>query len=155
MNTQLDIDADALAVREIGPWLQQLVADLPAAEQVLLLGRLELAVHEVCMNCVDHAGLAPGARLALTGTVQPAAVTVTIADGGVPFDADGVAVPVAGVPQIRGYGLMIVRKLVDELRYTRDADTNHWALQVDRVPTAPATEALSEPAATDIEETVR
>ena len=42
--------------------------------------------------------------------------------------------PEPGVPHIRGYGLVIVEKLVDELGYVRRDDTNIWSLRFDRAP---------------------
>lgn len=128
----LSIDANPLAVRDLGPWLRALLAATPAAEADLLVGRLELAVHEVCMNVVDHAGLPPGSTLELLGCVQDDRVWIEIHDDGGPFDAAGVPEPVAGVPQVRGYGLMIVRQLVDSVDYRRDDGHNTWRLEVRR-----------------------
>jgi serine/threonine-protein kinase RsbW len=130
--SRLAIDANPLAVRDIGPWLAALLAALPTDERDALLSRLELAVHEVCMNVVDHAGLPPGSSLQLVGTVDGHRVRIEIHDDGSPFDASGVPEPVAGVPQVRGYGLMIVRQLVDTVDYSREGGHNTWVLQVHR-----------------------
>lgn len=139
----LSIDANPLAVRDIGPWLASLLATLPTAETAALLSRLELAVHEICMNVVDHAGLPPGASLDLVGTVDGRRVRIEIHDDGSAFDESGVPEPVPGIPQVRGYGLMIVRQLVDAVDYSREDGHNTWVLELHRA--APGTPAAAGP----------
>lgn len=139
--SRLTIDANPLAVRDIGPWLANLLTAAGAAETDPLLGRLELAVHEVCMNVVDHAGLPPGSSLDLAGWIDDHRVEIEIHDDGTAFDPSGVPEPVPGVPQVRGYGLMIVRQLVDVVDYDRTNGHNTWTLRVERPP------APSEPGA--------
>ena len=51
---RLTMSADALSVRKLGPWLSEALAPT-GAEATDLHGKMELAVHEVCMNIVDHA----------------------------------------------------------------------------------------------------
>lgn len=135
----LAIDANPLAVRDIGPWLRGLMATLPSAESDALLSRLELAVHEVCMNVVDHAGLPAGSSLDLVGTVDDEQVRIEIHDDGSPFDPSGVPEPVPGFAQVRGYGLMIVRQLVDTVDYAREGGHNTWVLQLRRAGPVPPT----------------
>ncbi len=132
--TTLSIDANPLAVRDIGPWLRELLTATTPAEAEVLVARLELAVHEVCMNVVDHAGLPAGSSLELVGSVDDDRVRVEIHDDGSPFDPSGVPEPVPGVPQVRGYGLMIVRQLVDTVDYRRTDGHNTWVLELHRTP---------------------
>lgn len=131
-STSLDLASDVLSVRAIGPWLSTLLGDLDDAEATALRTRLELAVHEVCVNIVDHADLPPGSGIRLDARVDPSAVVVVITDAGRTFDPAAVAAPQPGVPQIRGYGLMIVDQLVDSVLYERDHPRNRWTLRVDR-----------------------
>ena len=135
----LSIDANPLAVRDIGPWLRELLTATAPAEAETLVTRLELAVHEVCMNVVDHAGLPAGSSLQLTGAVDDRRVRIEIHDDGSPFDPSGVPEPIPGVPQVRGYGLMIVRQLVDVVDYRRTDGHNTWVLELHRTPPAGAT----------------
>lgn len=128
----LTIAADPLAVRASGVWLRELLAGLGSPEAEQLMGRLELALHEICMNIVDHAGLAPGAHLTLRGSADDHRVLIEVFDQGRPFDQSQVTQPIPRVPQIRGYGLMIVKQLVDDLGYVRTGDTNSWSLIVRR-----------------------
>lgn len=120
------------SVRDIGPWLRTALTGLPPAEADRLHSRLELAVHEVAMNILDHAGLPTTATIRFSADVAEAFVSVTVTDSGKPFDPAGIRPPVPGVPQERGYGLLIVHKLVDDLDYRRVDDHNLWTLRVSR-----------------------
>ncbi|HYN73429.1 MAG TPA: ATP-binding protein [Nakamurella sp.] len=131
---RLTMSADALAVRELGPWLSEALAPT-GAEAPALRGKMELAVHEICMNIVDHAyggrPLDDRTDLHVECWVHPDAVLVRVSDGGSPFQAPAHR-PTPGVAQIRGYGLPIVEKLADEVRYERGNGINIWSLRFRR-----------------------
>ena len=133
------IDPTALSVRDTGPWLLSALGVLPAAEAAAVAARLELAVHEVGMNVVDHANLGAGQKIRFDIDIVTSRVTVTVTDRGDSFDVTGVPDPVSGIPQIRGYGLMIVRKLVDDLDYRRVGEDNRLTLRIDRSTTEEST----------------
>ena len=134
-DSRLVIAADTASVRELSGWLSGLLMQT-GAEAAALQARMELAVHEVCMNIVDHAYGAhhvPGPDdLTIDGAVDADAVRVQVRDQGVGFDAAAITKPQPGLPQIRGYGLVIVEKLVDDLGYMRRDHTNIWSLRFDR-----------------------
>ena len=131
---RLTMSADALSVRKLGPWLSETLAPT-GAEADELQGKMELAVHEVCMNIVDHAyGAQPAedrSDLHIECWVHQEAVLVRVSDDGSPFHAPAHR-PSPGVPQIRGYGLPIVEKLADEVRYERGNGINIWSLRFRR-----------------------
>ena len=131
----LVIAATPLALRELGSWLDELLSEIPQDEAMGLRSRLELAVHEVCMNVIDHAGLAENATVRIEGHRGPHSVEVTVADNGHPFDASGADAGLPEEPSEGGYGIAIARRLVDELRYERIADTNRLTLVVHRTLT--------------------
>ena len=98
------------------------------------------------LDGLDHLGRLDigfdgGVQLA-TDTVEPSpyyeddhGVTVHVSDGGAAPDRTLMAVePVPGVPQEGGYGLLIVRKLVDDFEHTREGAVNTWRLHVHRPP---------------------
>ncbi|HSP53461.1 MAG TPA: ATP-binding protein [Cryobacterium sp.] len=142
---ELAIEGDSLSVRKIGPWLRDRLDDgLPADEASEIASRLELAVHEVAMNMVDHARLPASALLRFRATVTDTVVEISVTDPGEPFDPGTEKAPTAGTPQERGYGLMIVRRLVDHLGYTRLDAGNRWTLRVNRTsPADPGTPEVS------------
>lgn len=122
MTEDLTLDANYEALREIGPWLSDCIgADHDSH------GSIELAIHELATNSVDHAG-SPDQRLRISGRVDKAetVLTVEIRDHGNPFDTASAPTPDPAEPQVGGYGLMIVEQLASELRYERAADENIW-----------------------------
>ncbi len=118
---ELTIKADHESLRKIKPWLLTFLSKLPEQE----LGRIELAVHELTNNCVDHASIADGV-VALTGRMEDNTVVIGVKDPGVEFNEAEVTSPDPDVPQVRGYGLMIIEQLTDELSYSREGEHNLW-----------------------------
>lgn len=121
MRSELRLEANYLALRDIGPWL----ADLLVGHDSSLLGSIELGVHELAANSVDHAE-SPDGAFVLFGHVENDVLTIELVDRGVPFAAAEVAVPDPDLPQVGGYGLMILEQLATELHYVRIDDRNEW-----------------------------
>ena len=112
-----------------------------AARQV---DRLQLAVEEAVTNICSHAYLEEIAinrmsyayDAATTYDVRmlhtPNSFAVELIDAGIPFDSSAVAPPDIDTPleerRTEGLGILLLRKMVDELRYTREADRNHLML---------------------------
>ncbi|OLF07066.1 hypothetical protein BU204_35925 [Actinophytocola xanthii] len=96
-----------------------------------LLSRMELAVHEVCMNVVEHAQLPPGSTIELSLVLSSDGLTVWVRDPGEEFDLAAVPSPPERVLQERGYGIKIARALVSELTYRRTGSGNELALRID------------------------
>jgi anti-sigma regulatory factor (Ser/Thr protein kinase) len=128
----LVLPAEHRALRSLGPWLAELLGEPLPGDVPGLLSRIELALHEVCVNVVDHAyGGGPG-ELTVTGEADDTTVELRITDNGCAFEQHAVVAPRAGVPQIRGYGLMIVKQLVDDVDYDRVGATNICTLRISR-----------------------
>ena len=51
----LRIDANLLAIREFGPWLRHIVDGLGPDADPALASTLELSIHELLVNIVEHA----------------------------------------------------------------------------------------------------
>lgn len=126
----VELEPTALAMRAIGPWLRAGTCELDPDLAGKVLSRMELAVHEACMNVVDHARLADGETIALTLVLGPRDLTVRIRDRGTHFDPVDVPRPPSGQLQERGYGVTIVRALVDDLRYHHDGSANELRLRI-------------------------
>ncbi len=130
LTDRLDLGADLAELRGLGPWLEEILA---AAGLGGLQGSLELALHEVCVNVVTHAYANGPGRIAIRSRVDVEMIEFEVRDTGTAvFDPDDANEPDPDTPQIHGYGLMIVRRLVDELRYTREEGTNVWLLRTHR-----------------------
>lgn len=92
---------------------------------------LQLAVQEVCANVVDHAyDGQPAGRIHLTLRLlaRPLRLRVEVADTGRAFDPAELTEPDLDQPQEGGYGLFLVRSLVDGLVYEQTAGVNRWLL---------------------------
>ncbi|MFZ4688875.1 MAG: ATP-binding protein [Polymorphobacter sp.] len=73
--------------------------------------RLAIIVEELVSNLIDHAGLAPDARIELTLSRAGDAVSIGLADPGAPFDPRTAAFTATERPPARGggAGLALVR----------------------------------------------
>jgi serine/threonine-protein kinase RsbW len=99
---------------------------------------LQLAVYEICANIVMHGyqicetnGRDPELcriRVAFTIEQQPLRLVIELWDTGGSFDVSRVPEPNLAEPQARGYGLYLIRQLVDEVAYESQEERNHWRL---------------------------
>ena len=141
----LMMPAEPLALRELTDWVTALLA---AAGAPGLQQPVELAVHEVCMNVIDHA-YGPEHRtrpddITVDGEFDDRAVTVRVRDSGVTCDRPVGNTPAPAQPTVRGYGLVIVERLVEELIYQRLSRTNLWRLRFAR-PAPPGSLSAATP----------
>jgi anti-sigma regulatory factor (Ser/Thr protein kinase) len=127
----LNLAPDALSVREVGPWLRAALRKLDPDTAGALLSRMELAVHEVCMNVVNHARLPAGSEIELSLALDAGGLTVCVRDPGEEFNLAEVPNPPERVLQEHGYGIKIVRALVTELSYRHTGTGNELALRID------------------------
>ncbi len=88
---------------------------------------LRTIFYEVANNISGHAGVSPRDLVIFAATVNSERITMTFADSGMPFD------PVAGAPEVnlreaavngqcRGFGLAMVKKMTDDMKYVRKHD---------------------------------
>lgn len=100
------------------------------AEPVVNLYNLELAIQEVAVNIVNHAyaGQEGHIQMRLQLVAQPPQLTLRFYDTGGSFDPAQVPAPRLGELQEHGFGLFLVRELMDEVSYQADATGNCWTL---------------------------
>ncbi|MFZ4661115.1 MAG: ATP-binding protein [Caldilineaceae bacterium] len=105
------------------------------AEPTVNLYNLELAIQEVAVNIVNHAYAEKEGQIQmrLHLSEQPPQLTLFFHDTGVSFDPTVVPAPQLGELQEHGFGLFLVRELMDEVTYQADATGNRWKL-VKRFP---------------------
>jgi serine/threonine-protein kinase RsbW len=91
---------------------------------------LRLAVQEACTNLINHGWIASDKRrLAVRFELMGNLLSVYITDQGEAFDPRGEDVTPAGVsPAEGGYGLALIRSLVDELHYEATESGNTLVL---------------------------
>ncbi|HRD66666.1 MAG TPA: ATP-binding protein [Candidatus Competibacter sp.] len=100
--------------------------------------RLELAVEEALVNVFGYAyaGRAQAGAVLCRCVVRPDGLRVEIVDEGVPFDPLACADPDTALDlderQPGGLGILLVRRLADEIAYRRDGEQNVLMIEMHR-----------------------
>jgi serine/threonine-protein kinase RsbW len=130
---RIDLPArlDYLSVLSVvlGELLHKKVAHLPDGDHIVY--SVQLAVQEASTNIVRYAYREGSEGRIQTGIAledDPLRVIVDLADTGQWFDIDAVPEPDLENPQVHGYGLFLIRQLMDEVSYQRDGEGNVWHL---------------------------
>lgn len=109
-SSSLEVGADLEALREIPGWLE---THLPDSE---LRSRVELALHELCVNAITHGRAAD--PLQLSAWTRTGHIGVEVSYDGEPFDPSILAAMPAE-PTVHGYGLGLVHALADGVVHRR------------------------------------
>lgn len=97
----------------------------------LLTYNIQLAAHEACTNIVNHAygGDCEGRiTIVLALMPRPPRLVIELRDTGKPFDIGSVPEPNLEEAQVHGYGLFLIRNLMDSVTYTPRSGDNYWCL---------------------------
>lgn len=96
-----------------------------------LVYSVQLAIHEACTNIIDHAytAQAPG-RIAIKLAIRtgPRRFVAELKDTGRTFDPTTIPDPNLEEGQERGYGLFLMREILDEIKYETLPGANRWLL---------------------------
>lgn len=126
-----DIPAEAGQLERVSDELAKLLTAPPCAldNQSLIYG-LQLATHEVCTNIIEHAyaGIAGRITIVMTLTFQPRRLIIHLYDQGRSFDLANTTTPDLDEAHEGGYGLVIVRAIMDDLAYESHSNGNCWRL---------------------------
>ena len=128
---ELSLPADYKYLNVIGASIAALLERVQEiSDKAAVTYSIELAVHEICTNIVEHAYKGRTARIQVAMHLHEKLrrLVIELIDSGQPFDWSAVAEPDLDVPQEGNYGLFLVRNLVDELDYRREKDENFWRL---------------------------
>lgn len=135
---RLDVPASYKYLHLLAPCLAEVLVRFEhLAEREVTVYNLQLALHEVCTNVVKHAYAGTsGGRVLVSLTLHEEAqrLVIEVRDSGSSFDIDSVAEPDLEQAQAGGYGLFLVRALMDEVTYTPGVQQNVWRL-VKQLPT--------------------
>lgn len=103
---------------------------LPDPEMTLY--NIQLATHELCTNIIHHAYQKTTGRerieIQFCLDRQARSFRINLRDQGRHFDIAGVAEPNLEQAQIHGYGLFLVRNLMDQVDYTHSGGYNEWQI---------------------------
>lgn len=99
-------------------------------EPEINLYNLELAIQEVAVNIVKHAYAQRKGRIRMTMRLEeePMRLTILLRDTGRSFDPALVPPPRLGELQEHGFGLFLVRQLMDVVDYQPGPAGNMWRL---------------------------
>jgi anti-sigma regulatory factor (Ser/Thr protein kinase) len=95
-----------------------------------LTDRLELATSELVTNILKHAYKNGRGKVNVSLALTHTHITLLLCDQGIHFNPDDIPEPSFGELVEGGYGLYIVRQLVEDTTYTRKGDWNVWRLHV-------------------------
>jgi anti-sigma regulatory factor (Ser/Thr protein kinase) len=120
---QREYDGDLRQLAAMRAFLREVCGESwqaePADENVIL--RLALALTEAASNIILHsAQCQQPMSITLTVEVNDDQVGVTLRHPGKPFDPESAAAPVFDGSRQSGFGLYLIRKSVDEIRYFQD-----------------------------------
>ncbi len=129
---RLELPASYKYLNVLAACVAEMLAHVEGTDEAgLLASKVQLAVQEVCTNIVKHAYAGrPGGRISgtLTLAAAPRRLVVELLDTGGPFDLASVRAPDLSEGHEGGYGLFLVRALMDEVTYARDDGRNRWRL---------------------------
>ncbi len=127
--------ADTEYLSEISQRISTICRDLPSlptgsrGDDFIYL--IELAISEICTNIVKHAYIGMDGEINGSVTLLNNGVQLDFYDQGASFDPNTVPEPKSDPNNLTegGYGLHIVRQIMDVVSYTVESETgNHWHL---------------------------
>lgn len=127
----LDIPARSVYLHIAGTCVGALLErDLPSKDEVII-HNVSLAVHEACVNIIEHACSDVKGRISLVFTLfdDPHRFVVDIYDNGSRFTLPDIQQPNLGELQVNGYGLFLINSLMDKVTYDSGLNQNHWHLE--------------------------
>ncbi|NMC33470.1 MAG: ATP-binding protein [Veillonellaceae bacterium] len=95
---------------------------------------LELAVEEAAVNICSYAYEIPPGAVTVRITPEPGVVRIELIDNGVPFDPLSMDAPDIKSElenrEVGGLGIFLIRRMLDEVHYSRSGDQNILSLAV-------------------------
>jgi serine/threonine-protein kinase RsbW len=129
----LDVPASLKYLNVVGACVTEMISRAQGVEELEVVAyNVQLAVHEICTNVVDHAYEGrEGGRIRLTFTMHqaPQRFVAELVDTGSSFDPSVVPDPDLEAGQTSGYGLFLARQLMDSVTYDPGPVGNRWRLE--------------------------
>ena len=129
---QLTIPADYKHLNVVGACVTAILQheDIVENREIITSG-VELAIHEICINIIEHAygDIFGQIMIRISVHKNPSRLEIKINDQGNSFILQKILPPKMDDDiQIRGYGLFLVHELMDEVRYIPELGNNTWHL---------------------------
>ena len=140
---RLDVPATHRYLNVVGACITAVLARVEGlVEPAVVAYSVQLAVHEICTNIVEHAYAGqPEGRITITLAllIEPRCLIISLHDTGRSFDPAHVPAPNLKDGQVGGYGLFLVRELMDDVSYQPQPGSNCWRLVKGLEPGPPRT----------------
>ncbi len=126
----LELPAEMRELVHIGSAITKLIDAAPEISNVEdTVYELQLAVHEICANIIDHSyKTVDDGKIQLELVINDGHFSADICEFGEAFDPNSVPMPNLDEGQIRGYGIFLVNELMDVVKYSSTACGNCWHL---------------------------
>ncbi|MEF3273691.1 MAG: ATP-binding protein [Chloroflexus sp.] len=129
---RLDLPARHAYLHLLSETIAEILRQMDITDETLIYN-VQLSAHEVCTNIISHAyrNVSDGKgriNIIVTLHAQPPRIEIEIHDTGESFDPELVPQPNLSEAQIHGYGLFLIRHLMDVVSYTSNAHGNRWHL---------------------------
>ena len=128
---RLELPANARYLNLLGVCIGEMLSRVDGmSDPQQTIYNIQLAVYEGCTNIVDHAYVDDGGRIAVNLMLgwSPPQIIVELHDNGRSFDPSSIPDPNFDEPQVRGYGLYLMRKIMDEVVYDPQPGHNCWRM---------------------------
>ena len=129
---RLDLPATHKHLNILGACISELLLRVENVdERETTIYNLQLAAHEACTNIIDHAYAGELERrilITLTLAPRPRRLIIELRDTGYSFDLASIPEPNLDEAHDHGYGLFLMRSLMDEVTYTSRPEGNQWLL---------------------------
>lgn len=121
---QIEIPAELESLRIAAPFTDAVLRELPdLPERDRLIHDLALVSSEALTNAIRH-GDTSARPVRLAYSIDSGGLTISVTDHGPGFDPEAVSLPdFDGYPE-GGYGIYIIKTIMDGLRYDRSPDGN-------------------------------
>jgi serine/threonine-protein kinase RsbW len=129
---RLDLPATHKHLNILGACISEFLSRIEDIdEREAICYNLQLAAHEACANIIDHAYAGEAEHrilIKLSLIVRPRRLIIELHDTGCSFDIASVPEPNLNEAHDHGYGLFLMRSLMDEVTYTSQPEGNYWLL---------------------------
>jgi anti-sigma regulatory factor (Ser/Thr protein kinase) len=126
---QLAIPASSIHLHLFGACITTILERLdPPSGNEIFTHNVMLAVHETCVNIIEHAYLSMTGRINLVISLfsDPDRFVIDIYDTGKKFTLPEIQQTNLDELQINGYGLFLIDSMMDEVIYDPGTNQNHW-----------------------------
>jgi CheY-like chemotaxis protein len=122
----LEIVAEYAALDQLDPWLQQILPDMSSSGRMLI----RLALHELCINIIEHAYEGQPGPIWLHARRDNDTLQMTIRDRAAKVfsNRETYRPPSPVLLPERGWGIGIMKSILDHMEYRRLDEGNEWRL---------------------------